>query len=973
MCPTCHAMTPEGARSCPRCGEDLSVSERTERIALLDLEAAMDGELDMNADAPPQGSLLASAPLTGQTPLLHRLVTLATEAARQNEARFCLVTAPPGGGKTRLLVELAEALTVRASPTLRVFHGKAAAGGPPHAPLAELIRQRFEIDTDLNTQAQDPEAEQAAREQLLRGCRSLLPAVRATEVAHLLAEVLGLPFPESPVSERDPGGKDRQARISLACKRLIEADAGRGPIALLFDEMEHASQEMVNLLHFLAAGLSGRPVFLCAFARPEIADVHPNFGQGEVPCERLTLPPLSPGDAVALLRALVAVAGEVPAQVVRHVRDHAQGGVLPRDIIELLRYLQEAGALRLSPYSLDEALDGPEQKEAPADLDDDEGGPRWDLQRLSRIELPHTLEDLLAARLQVMDPAERDLLELAAPCGEHFWAGAVLATMRASEVGLGLPPGLAGPDTGAGAGDPDGPPLEEIVVAGDRASSQVSATLRRLMLRGLLIRLEHSTIDGEREYRFAPPPLRDVIYEATALARRRRVHALFAQWLALSPTSEREETQEAIGRHLERAGLGDAAAARYLRAGELARDRYAHARATRLFARAVACLGTTDLSARVRLWQELGRLFHLRGDYDNALSAYEKVVRLSWVMASRGKAAQALLHTGQIWRQKGDPRLALDYLGQALGLFEQAGDPAGTADTLDDIGHVLWLLGRYDEALDRSAAALERRRSLPDRAKVATSLLSIGNIERHRGLFNEAEACYTEALGIYRAAGDQAGLAACLNAVGMLAYQRGDTPAARRSWEDALELVEQMGSSPLQAVLLCHLGEVHLQQGSLAEAQARFTAALSLAHELSDRRLLSEATRALGTLALRRGDTKEALARCTEALHLAEEAGVRVDVGRALISLGQVHAATLFDESQAEEPAALEYLRRGVRLFRELGNEAELAAGLMQLGRYHLERGETEEGGAVLGEAEAILHRLGIRVSDEMRDMLSEL
>jgi tetratricopeptide (TPR) repeat protein len=972
-------MTPEGARSCPRCGETLSLSDRTERLALVDLDGldglggldgpeGLNGEMLPDPDAP--GSLLASAPLIGQAPLLHRLVTLATEAARKSDARFCLVTAPPGAGKTRLLIELAEALTLRASPTLRVFHSTAAAGGPPHAPLAALLRQRFEIPAHVH----GPEAEQAAREQLLRGCRALLPAVRATEVAHLLAEVLRLPFPESPVSERDPGGKDRQARISLACKRLIEADAGRGPIALLFDEMEHASPEMVNLLHFLAAGLSGRPVFLCAFARPEIAETHPNFGQGEAACERLSIPPLAPADAVVLLRTLVSVAGEVPAQVVRHVKKHAEEhlGVLPRVVIELLRYLQEAGALHLAPYSLDEVQDGPDHKEAPAPgTDGDAGLPRWDLARLSRLALPQTLEDILAARLTVMDPAERELLELAAPCGERFWADAVLATMRASEVGLGLPPGLS--PGAAGAGDPDGPPLEVIVVAGDRASTQVGATLRRLMLRGLVSRLDHSTIEGEREYRFAPPPLRDVIYEATPLVRRRRVHALLAQWLALSPTSEREETQEAIGRHLERAGLGDAAAARYLRAGELARDRYAHARATRLFARAVACLGTSDLAARVRLWQELGRLFHLRGDYDNALSAYEKVVRLSWVMASRGKAAQALLHTGQIWRQKGDPRLALDYMGQALDLFEQSGDPTGTADTLDDIGQVLWLLGRYDEALDRSAAALERRRSMPDRAKVASSLLSIGNIERHRGLFNEAEACYTEALGIYRAAGDKAGLAACLNAVGMLAYQRGDTPAARRSWEDALELVEQMGSSPLQAVLLCHLGEVHLQQGNLAEAQARFTAALSLAHELSDRRLLSEATRSLGTLALKQGDTKEALARCTEALHLAEEAGVRVDVGRALISLGQVHAATLFDESQQEEPAALEYLRRGVRLFRELGNEAELAAGLMQLGRYHLERGETEEGGAVLGEAEAIFTRLGIRVSDEMRDMLSEL
>ncbi len=888
------------------------------------------------------------APLCGREDVIRQLLSLAGESARTGQVRFCLVTGAPGVGKTRVLHELRQMLETRSKPPVQVLSGTTGGeGAQAYGAVAELLRQRFEIDPR--------EPAPGARDKLLRGCRALLPGVRATEVAHLLGELLRVPFPESPVTEmRQPG-----ARVYLAVKRLLTADASRGPMALLFDEMEHASAETVNLLRYLAEGLSGTPVFLCAFARPEIEETHPTFGQGDLPCERIELQPLSKMDSVALLLGLTQSAGEAPMSVIRHVEQRLHGS--PRAIVELVRLFLETQVLHSQAHAGGQEV-----------------APGWELGKLRQLTLPHDMEELVYARLRAMDPAERDLLEKAAVCGEHFWVDAVVAVTRCSEVGLGVPAGESGSPGSVSTEDhlnvdPDGPTLEEIVVSGDRATSGVTETLRELTLLGLVRPLPHSTISGESEFRFAYPPLRDVIYEGIPGKIRRRYHGLLAQWLDLTPDGHHEEAQEAIARHLERAGRGDAAARRYQRAAEAACERYAHGKATRLFLRAIACLGTVDLSTRITLWHELGRVFHTKGDYDNALSAYEKVVRLSWVVASRAKAAIALLHMGQIWRQKGEPQLSLDYLSRALELFTQAEDQAGVADTLDDIGQVLWLSGRYDEALDRSATALEQRRRLGDRAKIGASLLNIGNIERHRGLFEEADACYREALALRRADGHKGGIAACLNAVGVLGYQRGDVQAARRHWEEALALSEEIGATPLQMALLCHLGEALMAQGSLPDAEAHFRKAQGLARDLSDRRLLSESTRALGLLALRRGNPKEALQLCQEALTLAESAGVRVDVGRSLLSLGEVHAATLFDASSDGKPAALDYLRRGVALFREIGNDAELALGLERIGRYQLEHGETQEGRALLSEAQEIFNRLKMRAGESLRKMLDDL
>ncbi|MCS6912803.1 MAG: tetratricopeptide repeat protein [Myxococcales bacterium] len=923
MCPACRAQTLPGATRCQACGAALSP------------QPAQGWSWTVETSLPGLGPApSASTPLRGRVDLLAQLDALGEEVVRQQQVRFCLVVGAPGMGKTRLLGELEQALAARG---MRVLLGSAAYG-PPLGPLMQALAQRCDVSL------RDPPS--VARDKVQRLCQRLLPGARGTEVARHLADLLQLPEEGSP----EPRAQRSETRLFQALRRFLQADAAQGPLALLLDEMEHAQPESVNLLHYLAAGLSGSPVMLCAFARPEIDEVHPSFGQGEVPCVRIEVPPLSEADAVHLLDALSRDAGPPPPEVTDHVAQHLGGS--PRAIVELLRLLEEQGALTLSP-----------RQQA-----------RWDLGRLAALELPGSLEEIVAARLAAMEPATRTVLEHAAICGEHFFLDAVVALGRAGEVGLGMPPGEGGSRR---APDPDGPTLEEIVVAGDRTTQQVKAALRLLCQRGLLIPIEHSSIRGERQYRFAYPPWRDVVYDGIPPARRRCYHGLLAQWLDLTADGEREEIQEAIGAHLMRAGKGEAAALRYLRAAGLARDRYAHGRATRLLARAIACLGTQDLATRIRLWDELGSLFHLRGDYENALGAYEKVVRLSWVLASRGKAASALLHMGEVWRQKGELQLSLDYLGQALEMFRQSGDLAGTSDTLDDIAQVLWLLGRYEEALGRAGEALEIRRRLGHRGKIAASLLSIGNIERHRGLLDAAAACYEEALGLSRACGDRAGIAACLNAIGMLAFQRGDLQGARRTWEEALGLAESAGTQPLSAVLQCHIGDSLLRQGLLAEAEGRYGAAEKLARELEDRRLLSESARSLGLIALRRGDMQQAHARCTEALRLAEAAGVRLDVARALLALGEVHAATLYDAEggagQRGEPKALVYFRRGVALLRELGNPAELVQGLIGMGRYLVECGQSEQGAALLREAEAMASRLQIDPGAELRALLQGL
>jgi len=165
--------------------------------------------------------------------------------------------------------------------------------------------------------------------------------------------------------------------------------------------------------------------------------------------------------------------------------------------------------------------------------------------------------------------------------------------------------------------------------------------------------------------------------------------------------------------------------------------------------------------------------------------------------------------------------------------------------------------------------------------------------------------------------------------------------------------------------------------GTHREAEGRRTLeeALSIARELEDKRVLSDLVRNLGLCELASGQIERARALCHEALDLAQEAKLRDFEGRALLALGEVYASTVFDDSGRgdKHATAEDYFARGIQIYREIGNEAELARGLERLGKYRIEHGDVGAGKKMLEEAALIFGRLGMKAGDRVKKVVEEL
>ena len=115
------------------------------------------------------------------------------------------------------------------------------------------------------------------------------------------------------------------------------------------------------------------------------------------------------------------------------------------------------------------------------------------------------------------------------------------------------------------------------------------------------------------------------------------------------------------------------------------------------------------------------------------------MLRLSWVAASKTKAAVAFNKMGRVWRRKGDLKLSLEYLQRGLDLFRGANDARGVAGSLDDIGRALHMLGRYDEAEAQITEALGRHTKDGDQRAIAHDSRVAGLLRSARSMTSVSE------------------------------------------------------------------------------------------------------------------------------------------------------------------------------------------------------------------------------------------
>jgi tetratricopeptide (TPR) repeat protein len=378
----------------------------------------------------------------------------------------------------------------------------------------------------------------------------------------------------------------RPEETAWSARRLLERLAAEQPVLAIFEDVHWAQPVLLDLIDHVATFSGGSPLAIVCLARPDLLETRAGWATPQPNRSLLVLEPLAPEDAQRL-----ATAG------------------------------------------------GADDERAATIVEAAEGNPLF-LEQLLTVEsgtLPPTVQAVLAARIDALAPAEREIVEVGSVFGRSFAVGA-------------LGPGPA--------------PVADL----------------HSLVRKQLLTPDRAHSSGDDQFRFRHALIRDAAYEGISHRRRAALHEQAAEWIE---QREREPDRSALaGLHLEQA---------YRHRSELGDDdrELAQRAAAHLEVAAEAALDRGDLGSGIGL---LERALDLSGRESREAAALMPGLGEALLEAGRlADAGRVLAEAVELARDLGEPGL------EARALVEQqflrihadvGGDLAPVRRTADAALHI---------------------------------------------------------------------------------------------------------------------------------------------------------------------------------------------------------------------------------------------------------------------------------------------
>jgi class 3 adenylate cyclase/tetratricopeptide (TPR) repeat protein len=713
------------------------------------------------------------APFVARARELQTIVETAEASAVDGQARLVAVIGEAGSGKSRLLWEYFK--YVDGVEKVVLWHqGRCLSYGEgvSYWALAEIVRTRAGINEE--------DRPEVARTKLRDSVREFVSDERERRLIEpRLAHLLRLE--ERPDADR--------ADLFSGWRLFFERMSERAPVVLVFEDLQWADSGLLDFIDYLLEWSADYPIFVLALGRHELRQRRETW-------QPIELQPLDPKAITTIVEGL---APGLPAELMAEIARRAEG--IPLYAVETIRMLKDRGALTQSGAQY--VLTGD----------------------ISKLDVPETLQALVASRLDGLSGPERTLIQDTSVLGQSFTLAAASAVSS-------------------------------------RPEAEVAPVLDALVAKQMLSHDDDPRSPERGQYAFLQALIRTVAYGTLSRKVRKAKHLAAARHLELTWPGEARDIAEVLASHYLQAieaepdaddadALRDSARETLTAAGDAAARLALGSEADRYFAQA-AELVSDDLE-RARLFEQAGQALYRNGDSEQAEVRLRRAVEL---LQSNGKAsggsaavtlAAVIVNTGRANESREllehflateDPREEPVLRGRALAALGNwialRGEPAAAEplfaealQTLEDQGAMpilaeamarrathLDILRRCEEslALARHARFLAEEYDVPAVALRATFTIAASLIGRDR--FAEAIPEINRALDITRERGDRvweypmlSSLVQCLTALGRWdeamaklpdIFEHGDPPVVLWAASCAVQIVVARGGEELR-------------------------------------------------------------------------------------------------------------------------------------------------------------------------------
>ncbi len=835
-------------------------------------------------------------PFVGRDPELAHLIR-AQDQARRGQGQLVAIVGEAGVGKSRLYHEFTHSHRVQGWLVLEasaVSHGKSIS----YLPVIDLLKGYCKLE--------DRDDHRALREKITgkvftldESLKPLLPAFFG---------LLDVPVDDPQWQALDPA--QRRHQTLDANKRLLLREAQAQPVIVIFEDLHWIDTETQALLDSLVASLPAARLLMLVNYRPE----YQHTWGSKTYYTQLRLDALPAESAGELLEGLL---GSDPALAPLKVLLTARTSGNPLFLEESVRTLVETRALAgaRGAYRL--------------------------AQPVEAIQVPATVQSILASRIDRLPLDEKRLLQSAAVIGK--------------DVPFALLQGIAGlPDEDLRRG------LDHLQAAEF---------------------LYETSLFPDLEYTFKHALTHDVAYGSLLQDRRRELHAKVVETIEALYSDRLTEQIERLAHHVFRGEVWDKAVGYLRQAGAKAFARSANREAVAYLEQAIAALAHLP-ETRERLELAIDLRFEIRsslfplGELEAMLATLRDAERLAVALGDSRRLGWVSVFMSQYSWVKGHLTEARTFGEGAGALAAKLGDSslqavanyyAGAAcfastDYRDAEGFLRKALHSLEGELSRERFGLAGFPAVMSRWLLASSLAERG--EFAEGLIHGQEGlriaeelrhpyslilmCWGLAL-LYTLKGElshasvhlERALALCRDwtipvlspvTMGFLGYVHvlsGRVAEGLSELEQGKKDAESSGLALYHSRLIVWMGEAFMRAGQLDDALAQGERALSLTRERGERGLEAWALWLLSDVASRRDtpDFETAEGGYRQAISLADEGGLRPLVARCHDGLGRLYRRA------GKRQEAQEHLATATRRYREMEMrfwleqaEAELAA-----------------------------------------------
>jgi len=271
----------------------------------------------------------------------------------------------------------------------------------------------------------------------------------------------------------------------------------------------------------------------------------------------------------------------------------------------------------------------------------------------------------------------------------------------------------------------------------------------------------------------------------------------------------------------------------------------------------------------------IGEIDYAQSQLRKSLEPFERAHSLYTEAGDRAGQALALLNLGYSNSDLGDAQKASEYFERAVTQFQAVRNMHGATLAQTALGGFYSLSGEEDKALNLHKAAAAYFSRMGNKQGEAAALNGIARAYQDLNDYDSALDYYNKALRLNEALGQRSNIGYGKFLIGRVLYQKGDTDDARKFYDESLALSREAGDRLTEGHVLKGLGILYFSKGDAARAVEQFNAALQIYRAGGNRRSEAYVLNDLAHIQRLSGNLTDAITNLQQALPLMRATGDR--------------------------------------------------------------------------------------------------